>query len=658
MRDFLKRQEHAQSRTASLVTLLTLATGITIIATGCVVGYCLVLTTYMLTPYGEVWHWKTHFGYGWVAGSAVACFVVMGGAAWRAYQLRGGGAALAEGLGGRLLAGGPASMQERQLANIVDELALAIGVPAPRVYLLPGELGINAFAAGYSIDSAVIGVTQGCVERLNRDQMQGVVAHEFSHIVNGDMRLNMQSLAALHGILSIAIVSEEMISIGRFIINSPGRSSDPMNGTLLIIAGTLMWPIGLIGATCAGLVTAAINRQREFLADACAVEFTRHPVALADALKVIAGHTARSRVNSRLVGELSHLFFANGREEGQWSFNTHPSLASRIQRLDPEWDGLPLFDSEVELPKFAGAYQGAMHLVGGQSDRDVAADSNGHLVEPGDFDPALAECLDRWLRDNHAEVVQQLSPQLLSVVDDPSLAALSLGALVVTADSKFTTTLETLWNEDGAGEGVEFRSAFQALAPLAQTLTPSERVVLVDRALLACGKSTAQDQQACQWLLQQIERLPRRSWAVRGWAWLLQNQLSGSADQPVRARHGSLEPLRHECEVVLSAIINTSQPGTAMGLYAFQRATGQLALDGLDWLNVVADDADDFFESVELLAETPAKCRRSLLLAASLGLSADGKIGMDEAVLVRVLCRAWGFPAPLVLPCARVMVGT
>ncbi|MBY5993973.1 M48 family metallopeptidase [Ferrimonas balearica] len=244
-------------------------------------------------------------------------------------MLRGGGRAVAESMGGRRLNANQANAQEQRLLNVVEEMAIAAGTPVPPVYLLEHEMGINAFAAGHGPKDAVIGVTRGTMEKLSRDQLQGVIAHEFSHILNGDMRLNLRLMAVLAGILFISQIGELLMH------GSRGRSKESGQVALL---GLGLLILGWVGTLFGKAIKAAVSRQREFLADASAVQFTRNPSGIADALKLIGADQYGSGVDHPKATESSHLFFGNIRPKTAW-LATHPPLESRIRAIEPTWDG-------------------------------------------------------------------------------------------------------------------------------------------------------------------------------------------------------------------------------------------------------------------------------------------------------------------------------
>ena len=261
-------------------------------------------------------------------------FVIGSASLYRLSQLSsGGGASVAESLGGRLLQAETRNPSERKILNIVEEMAIASGVPVPPVYLMDEE-GINAFAAGWSPNDAVIGVTKGCVEALSRDELQGVIAHEFSHILNGDMKLNIRLMGILYGIFFLSILGEILIrSISYSSGNSSNEKKNDGKGAIFVI-GLVLFILGWVGWFFGRLIQAAVSRQREFLADASAVQFTRNPDGISGALRKIAGWNQGSIIKNPNVTEASHLFFGNGISGLSALFATHPPLEERVKRIE------------------------------------------------------------------------------------------------------------------------------------------------------------------------------------------------------------------------------------------------------------------------------------------------------------------------------------
>lgn len=258
-------------------------------------------------------------------------------------QLRGGGHVIAEMLGGKLIMANTSDPVQRRLLNVVEEMAISSGVPVPQVYLLEDEGNINAFAAGFTTDDAVIGVTEGCLTNLDRDQLQGVIAHEFSHILNGDMQLNMRLMGILFGISFIGVLGHKLIRRAENAIFRIQIPETEVNVPVIsLMVGIFLVVIGFVGTLFSNLIKASINRQREYLADASAVQFTRNPEGIAGALKLIGwSGSSGSLIYNPSAPAASHVFFANGIFQlFETPFSTHPPLRKRIKIIEPGWNGI------------------------------------------------------------------------------------------------------------------------------------------------------------------------------------------------------------------------------------------------------------------------------------------------------------------------------
>jgi Zn-dependent protease with chaperone function len=332
--NFFEHQDAARHKTSLLVIYFALAVVSIVVAV--YLAFALVFLGVETKVSGEtdLTHlWNPSMAI-WVLGITIAIVVI--GSLSKIVALRGGGAAVAEHLGGRLLDPGSSAGDERKLLNVIEEMAIASGTPVPPVYLIE-EDSINAFAAGYTPGNAVIGVTRGCMEKLNRAELQGVMAHEFSHILNGDMRLNIRLMGILNGILVIGIVGYFLLRSSMY--SSMYRARRRENNQMpLVVLGACLMGIGYIGVFFGKLIKSAVSRQREFLADASAVQFTREPDGIAGALKRIGGYERGSRIEHPHAEEASHLFFANGLSSRFTNLlATHPPLDERIQRIDPRF---------------------------------------------------------------------------------------------------------------------------------------------------------------------------------------------------------------------------------------------------------------------------------------------------------------------------------
>lgn len=288
-----------------------------------------------------------------VAVAVGVSLLIFAGSLYKTMSLSGGGASVAEMLGGRLISQSTNDLQERQLLNVVEEMAIASGTPIPKVYLLD-EVAINAFAAGQTPANAVIGVTYGTITRLSREELQAVIAHEFSHIFNGDMRLNIRLIGILHGILLIGMIGYFILRSIRFSGRSRNRKGGGGAAAILALGAGLM-VIGYTGTFFGQWIKATVSRQREYLADSSAVQFTRNKDGITGALKKIGGLSASSYIDSPTAPEYSHAFFANGISSfWQSLLATHPPLGKRIKAIDPSWDG-KFTRSEIEQPSASEA---------------------------------------------------------------------------------------------------------------------------------------------------------------------------------------------------------------------------------------------------------------------------------------------------------------
>ena len=320
--NFFERQRLVRRQSGRLVFLFFVA----------VVGIILVIDLAVAFATGAFtsasgYQLAVNMGFTSVAvAAAIGLAALVRSAALRA----GGGGRVARELGGVLVPPDTRDPALRRLRNVVEEMAIAAGVSVPEIYVLPHEQSINAFAAGWSTSDAAIAVTQGALDRLNRDELQGVIGHEFSHIVNGDMRLNIRLIGLLFGILFLSIIGRNLMVFGGGRGNRDNRNPIPLIGIALLIAGG-------VGVLVGRIIQASVSRQREYLADASAVQYTRQTAGLAGALKKIAGLPAGSQLRSPKRDEVGHMLFGPG-SKFSGLFATHPPLADRIKALDPTFD--------------------------------------------------------------------------------------------------------------------------------------------------------------------------------------------------------------------------------------------------------------------------------------------------------------------------------
>lgn len=351
--DFFGRQAAARNRSRWLLGAFAVATGIVALAVALVLS---LLVSVAGTPEGQLPAPGIDPAVFVAIAMLTAAFIGLA-SLWRLNGLRSGGGAVAVALGGERVTGLERNPLKRRLHNVVEEMAIAAGLPVPQVYVLENEPGINAFAAGLQPADVAVAVTRGALERLSRDELQGVVAHEFSHVLNGDMRLNARLMGYTFGLVAVSMFGRMMLRGGAWGGGRArgGRSSGGGGAAAaLLAAGLAILVLGSIGVLAGRLLQAAVSRQREVLADASAVQFTRNPDGLANALKRIAASPLSSTVRSVRREEIGHMLFASGRRSLAGLMATHPPMAERIRALDPNWkpgDAPPPLPPVVEPPR-------------------------------------------------------------------------------------------------------------------------------------------------------------------------------------------------------------------------------------------------------------------------------------------------------------------
>ena len=363
--NFFDSQDKARRTTRRLVFAYVLATVLIVLGVTAIVG--IALFNFTETGYGITAGTFIQQQAPILIGTAVfATLFILGATAFKTAALSSGGGRVAVDMGGTLV---PPDVQDplrRRLRNIVEEMAIASGMPVPDIYVLEQESGINAFAAGYTPGDAVIAVTRGTLELLDREELQGVIGHEFSHILNGDMRLNIRLMGVLFGIMVLGLIGRMILRSGHHASIVSSRRGRGAPAVLIIGLGLAV--LGGIGVFVARAIKASISRQREFLADASAVQFTRQTDGLASALKKIGGYDEGSHLQAADPEEVSHMLFGTGsRLSGM--FATHPPLTERIQALDPHFKAsdYPVVDTRTqhtstESAAVAGLHSGATDL--------------------------------------------------------------------------------------------------------------------------------------------------------------------------------------------------------------------------------------------------------------------------------------------------------
>lgn len=646
--DFFGAQARAKRNTGWLVFLFVLA----------VVG--IIAAVYFAVAFAlnvggseRVWHADAFY---MIAGGTL--LVVGTSSLFRSMQLRGGGAAVAQMLGGTKVHASTDDLKEKVLYNVVEEMAIASGVPMPEVYVLAQEASINAFAAGHSPANAAVAVTRGTLDALTRDELQGVIAHEFSHVLNADMRLNIKLMSVLFGITCIA-------TGGYMLLRVAGRSSGGSNrkgggAAQLVFVGIALYAVGSLGKLFATLIKAAVSRQREFLADAAAVQFTRNPFGIAGALSKIRGATSGSVVGNPQASEASHLFFADAlTHKITTMFATHPPLDLRIKAIEPLFSryapeleavrekvraATPARDktaaaTKSPLPQVPGipSLPGGLGTLGG-----VLALSPEQIVGSiGTIDRERLAASQDW--------IEQLPSALRMATNDACGANALVFALLLDAREKVRTIqLEGLARQGDASTYAETLN----LVRITRDLPVQARLPLIDLALPAL-RAMSKEQYAR--FKRSVDLLINADAEVDLFEFALGRVLHrhlGRVYERVpmpRVEFNTLLPVMDDCAVVLSALAHA---GTDAAHAEAAFAAGRTQLPNVPDQAPLALCAADrcttqgVAAALDRLARVSPRAKHQFVRAAARVVAADGRAHVAELELLRAIADAIDVPVP------------
>lgn len=551
--------------------------------------------------------------------------VIMTGSWVKLAQLSAGGKVVAQSLGGRPVEPTTTDLPERRLLNVVEEMAIASGVPVPEVWIMDEEQGINAFAAGTDPTNAVIGVTRGTLERLTRSELQGVVAHEFSHILNGDMKLNMRLMGWIFGLVMLSMLGKIMIESIRFIRGSRDSKGGGNIVLAIVVAGMAVWLVGSIGVLFARMLQAAISRQREYLADASAVQFTRDSEGIAGALKKIGGFSEHGTIRSPKAMEARHMFFAGSSLNSLMA--THPPLDKRIKAIDPRWNGEML--KGMADPVRAEEFSGAMGFSGSleQTTSQCGVDSLG---ESGRLDSHVGTTIREGLRVGN---VSSFSKQ--------EAKTLLLG-LLVAADHDWRETAKRILAENGL-DAETIAQVIEWSVDL-DGYDPSKKLALVDLSLSWLRKMS---QPEARDFVKVSHVLIEADGEVNLFEFMLQkvierHVLIGLGLKPVPTmRYRKLEDLERELADLLDVFAALAGGGAAIEKAAaeYREHTGR------ELPRHAAGLAEVSRSLGEMDAATPLVKQRILRMC-GLVVTDDGIVTDQEMELLRATAEAIGAPIP------------
>jgi Zn-dependent protease with chaperone function len=649
--DFFAQQDRARRNTRYLLFLFSLAIVVLIVLVNALITAFLWLgNDYNIYVGGTGWRgYLALFSWERFAsiGLAVAATVLLVSLV-RWIQLASGGKTVAESMGGQRVLRQSSDPYEKRCLNVVEELALAANMPVPALYILPEERGINAFAAGINPNDAVVAVTRGAALQLTRDELQGVIGHEFSHILNGDMRLGIRLASLLKGITFIGDVGHFLLRAGAYGV---GRSSkrNERSAALPVLALGLMI-IGWIGSMAAGFIKAAISRQKEYLADASAVQFTRDNAGIANALKVIGGFIPGSLVHAARAPEMSHIFFGEVRHRLWDGFATHPPLEMRIRRLDASWNGQFIQRPELrygtealdENRTQAGVGRAALVAAAMASISMSDGKASKEDADFGSRPPAPDEV--PGATDPGAPTPEALLTELHDAVLDPlGATAASLALVTGRRDREQQTAALTLIREQGVQGQAEL---VDALLPKIDRLEPGQRFPLMATAMPALKSlSTPQYRQFKSTLLAVI----RADGRIDLFEWCLFQLLRHYLDQEYlrvessRPRYRHLAKVRAPLRQVLSVLAHQGQGSSEN---AFAIACSELKLEGMSLLPLEDCSVVEFSRSVHTLADCYPLLKPGILKAMALAAADDGEICPIERELVIAVAAVMDCPLP------------
>jgi len=637
--NFFEAQARAKSQTGWLLLLFTLAVAGIVVLTNLLVMAIIIVHQDTLHPsslsFWQRFDWQLFS----MVGIATVTLVALG-SLYKMLSLSGGGNVVAEMLGGSLVPRNTDDPAQRRLINVVEEMAIASGTPAPPVYLL-NDMGINAFAAGLTPYNAVIGVTRGAITYLSRDELQGVIAHEFSHIFNGDMRMNIRLMGVLHGILLIGLTGYYLLRATRYTTDSRSRETGGVVAAMALL-GVGLVVIGYVGFFFGQWIKATVSRHREYLADASAVQFTRNKDGIAGALKKIGGSTWGSRLENPSARQYCHAYFSDGvggfLEE---LFATHPPLEQRIEFIDPGWDG------KFVEPK-------VQDVAVARAPADIAAARTAVLagaVMAGVLTPDDAIATVGKVNQNQVDRARDI----LSSIPDPlrQAAAEPFGARAVIYCLLLDSKADILSRQQATlatQEDVAVAQLTEQLRADIPNLPAAARLPLAGLALpslrtLSKGQYD-QFRTVAQALIAADNKVDLNEWTLTHF---LMRQLDEhfGLQAPAKARFGMLGDVNREASLLISLVAHAEHQGAAdaaeLAFNAGITAAGATALKFVPREELHLGDLD---AAIDKLAELKPLLKPRVIKACAAVIMFDGKATTRGHELLRTIASCLDSPMP------------
>ena len=636
--NFFEAQARAKRQTSWMLLLFGLAVAGLIVLTNLLVMALITYNRDARRFSGETFWQQFDWSLFTTVAAAVTILIVLG-SVYKMVALSGGGRVVAEMLGGGLIPRNTDDPAQRRLLNVVEEMAIASGIPAPPVYLL-NDMGINAFAAGHSPNNAVIAVTRGALTYLNRDELQGVIAHEFSHIFNGDMRMNIRLMGVLHGILLIGLA-------GYFLLRSTAfmRSSRNRNGGNVVVAlfalGAGLVAIGYVGFFFGQWIKATVSRQRELLADATAVQYTRNNEGIADALKKIGGSTWGSLLENPSAQQYSHAYFSVGVKGFLQSlFATHPPLALRIKRIEPRWDGKFIEPKVQEI----AADEAPEHIAAAKITVMAGA------VAAGMLNPDDAVALVGNVKQEHVD----LARDILASIPDPLRQAAEepFGARAVIYGMLLDTKPEILAKQQTLMSHLADPAVMQHttdLLPHLPILPEAARLPLVGVALPVLRTLSIEQYRRFRAVVGALIAADKK---VDLKEWILQHFLIRQLDehfnlrQRPKAKYSYLGAVKQETEVLLSLLAHTEHTDDTAAEQAFKVGIAAAGTTALKFVPREQLSLDKLNEAIDKVAELKPLLKPRILKACAAAIMFDGKATIKGQELLRTVASCLDSPMP------------
>ncbi|HEU5266723.1 MAG TPA: M48 family metallopeptidase [Jatrophihabitans sp.] len=581
-----------------------------------------------------------------VAATAVTLLVITLGTLTKMIALRGGGAVVAQSVGAVPVDPSTSDPRLRRYVNIVEEMSIASGVPVPRLFVLEQEPGINAFAAGYSPADAAVTVTSGALDRLNRDELQGVIGHEFSHVLNGDMRLNVRLIGLLNGILLLGLVGLRFLQFGG------GRSRDARGANPVLFVAMAFLVLGFVGQFFAGLIKAAVSRQREWLADASAVQFTRQTTGLAGALKKIAGMPEGSQLrDTHSEKQINHMLFGEGARGISQLLATHPPLLDRIVALDPTFDVdavRALQDRYAQQRPDGLAEDAQLGLAGAPAAARPAAPPQIARVEPA----AIRERVATLSRDDlavGARINAMIPAQLRTAASQQGTAVpLVLAMLLDPREDVGAAQAQLIRGRLGATTAAEAARFYPAVAGL----DPILRLPIVSIAAPLLAARPLPERQA---LVTTLDELARADDTITVFEYsltrLIGAYLLDAGDPLPRSRpgRGRVEAVREAALTLLAVVSAAGNADPAAAQRAFAAATAHLLPGATVRYAPPPQPWRALDAGWEPLNSLDPHNKQVLVEALVLAVADDGVLQAAEAELLRTTCAMLRCPLPPLL---------